>query len=221
MSLEEAAAWADLIFLAQPIYGIIETLQKLGPVLGRHTLVTDAGSTKQEIGAAAAAALPAGQFLGGHPMAGGEKRGVEAARADLFQGRRWILTEKMDHPTARVLRKWIAEFGAEEVILDAATHDRLVAWASHLPQLVSTALASAIQDSLPQAQNVAGPGLMDMTRLAMSSWDLWSDILQTNAPEVGAALDGYIAKLQTLRDNFAREFENGNAFATKLREPKI
>ena len=218
VTLEEAANSADLIFLAQPIYGIIETIRTLGPMLGRHALVTDAGSTKQAIAEAAAASLPAGSFLGGHPMAGGEKRGVEAARADLFEGRRWVLTEDMEHPTARVFRKWIAEFGAREVLLDAAQHDRLVAWASHLPQLASTALASAIQDSMPAAQSVAGPGLMDMTRLAMSSWELWSDILETNAPEVGAALDAYIAKLQVLRGSFAREFENGNQFATALRK---
>ena len=218
VTLEEAAGSADLIFLAQPIYGIIETIHKLGPILGRHALVTDAGSTKQAIAEAAAASLPAGAFLGGHPMAGGEKRGVEAARADLFEERRWVLTADLDHPTARVLRQWITAFGARAVLLEAAEHDRLVAWASHLPQLASTALASAIQDSMPGARAVAGPGLMDMTRLAMSSWELWSDILETNSPEVAAALDGYIAKLQTLRSRFASEFANGNEFATALRK---
>lgn len=220
VSLEEAAVVADLVFLAQPIYGIIATIEKLAPMLGRYTLVTDAGSTKQAITAAALQHLSAEQFLGGHPMAGGEKRGVEAGRADLFEGRRWILdvnTANQDHSTTRVLRKWIAEFGAREVVMDAATHDRLVAWASHLPQLASTALASAIQDCMPQAQAVAGPGLMDMTRLALSSWDLWNDILETNAPEVAGALDGYIAKLQALRADMGREFANGSGFAKSLR----
>lgn len=220
MALEEAAGWADLVFLAQPIYGIIETLEKLMPVLGRNTLVTDAGSTKRAITEAAARFVPRDLFLGGHPMAGGEKRGVEAGRADLFAGRRWVLdvnTANHDHPTARVFRKWIQAFGAQEVIMDAATHDRLVAWASHLPQLASTALASAIQDSMPQAQQVAGPGVMDMTRLAMSSWDLWNDILETNSGEVAAALDAYIAKLQDMRQDMAREFANGSAFAKNLR----
>ncbi len=221
VSLEEAAGTADLVFLAQPIYGIIATIEKLKPILGRHTLVTDAGSTKQVITEAARAFLPAGNFLGGHPMAGGEKRGVEAGRADLFQGRRWILDvneANADNSTTRVLRKWIAEFGANEVVMDAATHDRLVAWASHLPQLASTALASAIQDSMPNARAVAGPGLLDMTRLALSSWDLWNDILETNKPEVAAALDGYIAKLQALRSDMGREFANGSGFAAELRK---
>jgi len=216
VTLEEAAS-SELIFLAQPIYGIIETIKALGPIVGRHTLVTDAGSTKQAICAAAVQHLPAGTFLGGHPMAGGEKRGVEAARADLFDGRRWVLTDAMDNPTARVFRKWITAFGANEVLIDAATHDRYVAWASHLPQLASTALASAIQDSMPQAQAVAGPGVMDMTRLAMSSWDLWNDILETNSTEVAVALDGYIEKLKALRADMAREFANGSAFAKRLR----
>ena len=220
-SLEEAAGAADLVFLAQPIYGIIATLEKLKPLLGKYTRGTDAGSTKPAISEAARANLQADQFLGGHPMAGGEKRGVEAGRAELFAGRRWILdvnSANQDHPTTRVLRKWIAEFGAQEVVMDAATHDRLVAWASHLPQLASTALASAIQDCMPAAQAVAGPGLMDMTRLALSSWDLWNDILETNKPEVAAALDGYIAKLQALRADMAREFENGSGFAAGLRK---
>lgn len=216
VTLDEAAS-ADLIFLAQPIYAIIETIKAMSPILGRHSLVTDAGSTKQAICAAAAEYLPPGSFLGGHPMAGGEKRGVEAASADLFTGRRWVLTQDMPNPTARVFRKWIAAFGATEVLLDAQTHDRYVAWASHLPQLASTALASAIQDAMPQASQVAGPGVMDMTRLAMSSWELWSDILETNASEVASALDGYIEKLKALREDMGGQFANGNAFARRLR----
>ncbi|MCU1329957.1 MAG: prephenate dehydrogenase [Bryobacterales bacterium] len=220
MTLDEAAESSDLLFLAQPIYAIMETLEKLLPTLGRNTLVTDAGSTKREITETAARFLPRDLFLGGHPMAGGEKRGVEAARADLFVGRRWVLDVNrfnVGHPAATVFRKWIREFGAQEVLLDPKRHDRLVAWASHLPQLASTALASAIQDSMPEAQTVAGPGVMDMTRLAMSSWDLWNDILATNSLEVGAALDAYISKLQDMRQDMAREFANGSAFAKSLR----
>lgn len=219
-TLEEAAEESDLVFLAQPIYGIIDTLEKLLPMVNRYALVTDAGSTKQAITEAAARFLPRDLFMGGHPMAGGEKRGVEAGRADLFAGRRWVLdvnNANHDHPTGRVFRKWIQAFGAQEVIMNAATHDRLVAWASHLPQLASTALASALQDSMPDAQRVAGPGVLDMTRLAMSAWDLWSDILETNSTEVAAALDSYIAKLQAMRSDMAHEFANGGEFARKLR----
>src|SRR4029077_16762109 len=119
-------------------------------------------------------------FLGGHPMAGKELRGAAAADADLFRGRPWVLTSDLDHP----FRKWVAAFGAREIVLDPAQHDRLVAWGSHLPQLTSTAPAAVIGAQAPQAAAVAGPGLMDATRLAMSSFDLWRDILATNNTEI-------------------------------------
>ena len=214
ISLEEAAATCDLLFLAQPVFGIMETLRKLGPLLRPGTLVTDAGSTKRAIVDTAAKWLPAGAFVGGHPMAGKEVRGAAAADGELFRGRPWVLTSDIDHP----LRQWIAAFGAREIIIDAAGHDRLVAWSSHLPQLASTALAAVLQDRARDAAKVAGPGLLDSTRLAMSSFDLWSDILETNQAEVGLALDAYIEKLQGLRSGFESEFIKGTEFARSLRQ---
>lgn len=213
-TLEDAAASSDLIFLSQPIFGIIETLKRLNPLVTPGALVTDAGSTKTAISEAAAQHLTRCAFLGGHPMAGKEQRGAEAADADLFRNRTWVLTS--DHPE---FRGWLEKIGARVKLLDAATHDRLVAWSSHLPQLASTALAAALHDCQPAAETVAGPGLTDMTRLAMSSYDLWHDILETNQGEVGAALDAYIAKLQSLRANFEDEFSSGAAFAQSLRKP--
>ena len=111
-----------------------------------------------------------------------------------------------------------ALFGAREVILDAAAHDTLVAWSSHLPQLASTALASVLGDKAPDAAQVTGPGLLDMTRLAMSSYDLWSDILDTNREAVRIALDAYIEKLRELRAGYETEFASGSAFAKSLRD---
>lgn len=219
-SLEDAAPWADLIFLSQPISGILETIDRLAALVSPGALVTDAGSTKSLIAARAAAALPAGAFLGGHPMAGKEQRGAAAADADLFRGRPWILTEDSDQPVAREFRRWIGLLGAREILLDPDTHDRLVAWSSHLPQLASTALASTVGGLAPDAARVAGPGLLDMTRLAMSSYDLWGDILDTNAPAVGAALDAYIETLQSIRDRYAERFAAGDRFARSLRNLK-
>ncbi len=213
-TLEEAAGECDLLFLSQPISGILETLRRLDPLVRPDTLVTDAGSTKQAIVEEAKRSLRRCAFLGGHPMAGKELRGVEAAEAELFRGRPWIFTSDIEHP----LRKWVAAFGAREIILDPARHDRLVAWSSHLPQLVSTALASAIGGNEPDAAMVAGPGLLDSTRLALSSFDLWRDILETNAAEVSMALDAYIGKLKGLRADFEKEFREGSAFARSIRE---
>jgi prephenate dehydrogenase len=218
VTLEEAASTCDLIFLSQPILAIVGTIEKLGPMVGRDTLVTDAGSTKQAIVAAARQHLTGCSFLGGHPMAGKELRGAAAADGDLFRDRPWVLTEQLDHPTARVFQKWLRLFGAREIILDAAQHDRMVAWSSHLPQLASTALASVMREQAPDAAQVAGPGLLDMTRLAMSSYDLWGDILDTNSAAIGAALDAYIGKLQELRDDFENQFASGSEFAKGLRE---
>jgi len=213
-TLEEAAGVCDLLFLSQPISGILETLRKLDPLVRPGALVTDAGSTKQAIVDEARRSLRRCAFLGGHPMAGRELRGAAAADADLFRGRPWVFTSDLDHP----IRKWVAAFGAREIVLDPARHDRLVAWSSHLPQLASTALASLIGDRAPEAAAVAGPGLLDTTRLAMSSYDLWRDILETNAAEVSAALDAYIERLTMLRRDFESEFRKGGDFARSLRE---
>ncbi|HEY4089044.1 MAG TPA: prephenate dehydrogenase/arogenate dehydrogenase family protein [Bryobacteraceae bacterium] len=213
-ALEQAAAEADLIFLSQPISGILETLKHLDPLVKPGALVSDAGSTKAAICETAAVHLRRARFVGGHPMAGKEQRGAEAADADLFRGRPWILTNS----TATEFQAWLEKIGAQIRILDASTHDRLVAWSSHLPQLASTALAAAIQTQQPEATAVAGPGLTDMTRLALSSYDLWRDILDTNQTEVAAALDAYIAKLQTLRGHFEQEFSSGAQLARALRK---
>jgi prephenate dehydrogenase len=212
-TLDEAASTCDLLFLSQPISGILETLRKLDPLVRPETLVTDAGSTKQAIVEEARRSLKRCAFVGGHPMAGKELRGVAAADSDLFRGHPWVLTSAIDHD----FRRWITAFGAREIILDGARHDRLVAWSSHLPQLASTALASVIGSSAPEAGAVAGPGLLDATRLAMSSFDLWRDILETNNAEVSVALDAYIAKLQSLRSHFEAEFRKGSDFARSIR----
>jgi len=212
-TLEEAAGECDLLFLSQPISGILETLRKLDPLVRPDTLVTDAGSTKQAIVDEAKRSLRRCAFLGGHPMAGKELRGAAAADPDLFRDRPWVLTSDLDHP----FRRWVAAFGARQLILDPADHDRLVAWSSHLPQLASTALASVLADRAPEAATVAGPGLLDSTRLALSSFDLWRDILETNSAEISIALDAYIEKLMQLRSDFETAFEKGSDFAQSLR----
>jgi len=217
MVLEEAAQWADLLFLAQPISGIIETLRRLESVVNPDALVTDAGSTKRAICEAATKYLTRCAFLGGHPMAGKESRGAEVADGDLFRGRPWILTGEPNHPMARLLRDCIARFGARQITLDAAEHDRLVAWSSHLPQLASTALASVLHDGAPNAALVAGPGLLDSTRLAMSSFDLWRDILATNRDEIDRALDALIERLTAMRADPEPDFQTGGDFARSLR----
>ena len=224
---EEAARSADLIYLAQPILRIIDCLPELAGWVQAGSLVTDAGSTKSMIVSRAAEIFPAGQFLGGHPMAGRERRGVEAAEADLFCGRPYVLTpaapDDLNRPNAQDFIMWIRKIGASPVTLDAADHDRIVAFTSHLPQLASTALAALLESRIEQQSRVFGPALVDSTRLALSSFDIWGDILATNRGPILEALRSYITKLQEFTSDFElqaleRQFERAAKFAGSLRD---
>ena len=227
--LAEAAAQADLVFLSQPIGRILDTIRHLDPLLRPGALVTDAGSTKTEIVDLARQFVRRGQFLGGHPMAGKESRGAAAAEAGLFQGRTWVLTPderaELETPAACDLLDWIRRIGARLVVLDCDEHDRVVALTSHLAQLASTALASTVGENLKSERHlqVAGPGLMDMTRLALSSYDLWRDILATNSEHIDRALSRYVQELEHIRENLRtrqlqEEFARGADLAARLRK---
>jgi len=228
LPLVQAMAQADLVFLSQTISRILETLRVIGPCLRPETLVTDAGSTKARIVEQARRSIRGARFLGGHPMAGKEKRGAAEAEATLFAGRTWILTPAsaadLETENARELLYWIRKTGAATLVLTPEEHDRVVALTSHLPQLLSTALASTLAARLtaPEHLKAAGPGLADMTRLASSSYDLWKDILETNRASVDSALEAAIGELQRLRaglnsDEVRRAFESAAAFASRLR----
>jgi prephenate dehydrogenase len=206
-TLEEAARAADLIYLAQPIGRILDTLHHLDPLVRPDALVTDAGSTKHVIVTQAGRLLRRCQFLGGHPLAGKEIRGVAAAEAGLFEGRTYVLAphapDELETPPARVFVEWLRRIGAKPVVVGAAEHDRLLAFTSHLPQLASTALGAILADCLsaPDDLRLAGPGLLDSTRLALSPYELWRDILATNTESIEQALTAYINELEQLRDN--------------------
>lgn len=222
MSLSQAAGEADLLFLAQPIGRIIAMLAEIGPLLGPSALVTDAGSTKTLICAAAEAHLPAQQFLGGHPMAGKELRGAASADANLFSGRTWVLTRESDHPFV----DWIRRIGAHILHLGPEEHDATVALTSHLPQLASTALANTVSSGLTRDEQLraGGPGLIDMTRLALSHYDMWADILETNPKAIDAALRTYIDRLESIRQRLGQpsvqeDFEEGAKLRKKLVAP--
>ncbi len=226
-SLEEAAPRADLIYLAGPIRAILGTIPKLDGLARPGTLVTDAGSTKRRI-CEAGSRLRGALFLGGHPMAGKEKRGVEEAEAELFRGRPWLLTpsmrEDLETPAARELLAWIGRIGAEPRVMTPEEHDRTVALSSHLPQMLSTALAASL-DGIPGVAEAAGPGLLDMTRLALSGWDIWRDILETNRDEIVRAIGIYEERLRALKARLEQglpeeEFRRGAEFARRLRGPR-
>lgn len=222
-TLASAVPQADLIYLAQPISRILHTLRLLDPLVQPHALVTDAGSTKQTIVSTAQANVHRCQFLGGHPMAGKETTGAKAAEAGLFRNRPYILTPgDLETEAAQAFHGHLKKIGAKIVVLGADEHDHLVAYSSHLPQLASTAMASMIAEVSPDSAQVAGPGLVDSTRLALSSYDLWRDIVSTNTEPIVEALTAYILKLDHLRENLRTrqlhdEFTAAAAFARQLR----
>lgn len=229
MALDEAVPQSDLVYLAQPVPRIVDQLERVRSLVPDHALVTDAGSTKRAI-VERARGLFDGQaaFLGGHPLAGKEGRGPDLADAALFEGAIYVLAptgpQLPGSPVARDFRGWLDRIGCRPRVMDAAEHDRIVAWTSHLPQLVSTALASAICARLADDGDleVSGDGLRDMTRLAASPHEVWAGILATNRDAIDEALGGLIGELESVRaavrSGAAREpFGRGNALKERLR----
>lgn len=230
VSLAEAASRADVLYLSQPIAQILESIEALGALARPGLLVTDAGSTKRAIVRKAAECLPGAVFLGGHPMAGKEARGVEAAEAGLFRGRPYLLTPPghgaaaAENALVEEFTGWLSAIGALPRWMSAEEHDRLVAAASHVPQLLATALAASLEGRPdPEAvAGVAGPGLQDMTRLALSSHEIWRDILATNGGEIAAALAELEKTLGEMRRDLDGQemrfrFEAAAQFAARLR----
>lgn len=219
-SLADAAGSADVLYLAQPIGRILDTIHKLEPLARPGLLVTDAGSTKQAICQAAAKHLKVCEFLGGHPMAGKELRGVQHSDSQLFRNRPYALVPgNLETSAAQNFRGWLGRVGAREIIVGAMEHDDLVAYTSHLPQLAATALACTVA---AQDSSLTGPGLIGATRLALSSYELWRDILATNTEAITEALSAYIQRLEHLRENLRTremeaEFARAAEFARKIR----
>ena len=203
---EDGVSQSDLIYLATPVGQIVEFLRAGAPHVRAGAVLTDAGSTKVEICRAATSQTErAWRFVGGHPVAGSHLRGPAHARASLFEGAPYVLTPAEDgsDPSAlEALAETLKALGARVRVMRADEHDRALARLSHLPQLVSCALAATVTESLEpeELSALAGPGYRDMTRLASSPWGIWQDILATNPREVADALDALIDKLSAARD---------------------
>ena len=205
------AGQADCILLALPVGETEAVLRQLAPHLKPGAIITDVGSTKANVVAAARTALGSrfSDFVPGHPIAGSEQNGPGAARADLFQGKKVVLTPQADtrvDALNTVKALWQAS-GAQIEILDAERHDRIFAAVSHLPHLAAFALV----DELAQRADgdtyfhFAASGFRDFTRIAGSSPEMWRDIALANREAVLAELDAYLAALQTLRAAISAE----------------
>lgn len=205
--LETALPQSDLVYMAQPVERIIDQLGQVRDLVPKHALVTDAGSTKGAIIERARALFEDGpHFVGGHPMAGKEGRGVRVAEAGLFKGALYALVPTgealPESPVVDEFCGWLDAMGCRRRVMQASQHDRVVAWTSHLPQLVSTALAAAIGTQFQDGREleISGDGLRDMTRLAASPHAVWSGILKTNPGPIDEALAAVVQELEGLRD---------------------
>jgi prephenate dehydrogenase len=213
----EALPDAAVVVLAASVGRIIAALRELPFRSGQ--LVTDVGSVKAPV-MAAAAALPTGvSFVGGHPMAGSDESGHESAKADLFDGATWALVGA-EEPVACVA-SLVAELGAVPLSCDAAEHDRVVALTSHLPQLLATALAAELEArGEPLSRDLMGQRVRSFLGLAGSSFEaMWRDVLTHNGEEVERALADVVARADQPVEGLAEEFALARRFAAGLPRP--
>ena len=198
---------SDLVVLATPIGQFREILTRAAPALAPGAVVIDVGSTKARVVAELAPLVPPpGAFVGCHPIAGSEQRGVSAARADLFRGAVCVITptgKTATEAVARIRQTWEA-LGMVVQAMPPEVHDRLLAEVSHLPHVVASALVRAVSGD---AELLVGPGWADTTRVASGDAALWRDILMSNAGEVAAALERFEGVLAAFRSALAQ----GNA----------
>lgn len=200
----DAAKDADLILLAAPVGATEAVLRALAPQLAPHTVVTDGGSTKQDVIAAARTALgdKISQFVPAHPIAGAELSGVAAAKADLYQGKRVVLTPLPENPPAalnRVRQTWQA-CGAQLSELDGQSHDEIFAAVSHLPHVLAFVLVHelAARPNAGQLFSFAAGGFRDFTRIASSHPEMWRDICIANRQALLSEITLFVDALQNV-----------------------
>lgn len=188
---------SSIVLLATPVQSLLDTLARLKPFLRENTIVTDVGSTKKKIMLEAPKLLPAGvHFIGGHPMAGSERSGVEASDPLLFSDRVYSLCPYPDTPPDALLAmiELVECLRAIPITIDPEEHDRIMAMVSHLPQLISIALMHAAMAGDAEhgmLDKLAGRGFLDMTRLAASNYGMWKGILETNAEAIGESIEQF------------------------------
>ena len=219
-----------IVVLAGPVLSTLDWMELLAPHCGEDTLLTDVGSTKRSI---AEAAVRLGyntpgraRFLPGHPMAGKERSGPELAEATLFHGAMWLFTPITPEETAleQTWRRLVVEFGARTRDLTPMHHDELCAWISHLPQMLSTALAALLEarftndpETLADINSIGGRALRETTRLGASPYSMWRDVALTNTDLIAETLHAYEQELAHLRENLRtpelrEEFTRANRF---------
>ena len=219
---------AQVIVLAVPVLAIKDWMQQLAPAMSPGQLITDVGSTKLEI-KELAAKLYGGErqatFLPGHPMAGKESGGALLAEGTLFNGAMWLFTPATAEPTdiEKEWRGWVGFFGTRMLDMDAARHDEMCAWVSHLPQMLSTALSALLEEKFGDAPEIAaigGRALRETTRLGASPYSMWRDVALTNTDPIADTLLALEQRLTHVRENLRtpglrEEFLLANKFRSR------
>ncbi|MDX1764953.1 MAG: prephenate dehydrogenase [bacterium] len=227
---EEACVGADLVMLATPVEGILSIGQEIAPRLAPGAILTDAGSVKEALVAPLEAAVaPGAFFVGGHPIAGSEASGAAAARADLFEGARTILTPtglSESGAVSRVRSLWEG-VGSQVIEMDVAEHDRVLAAVSHLPHVAAYALTRTLlgmEATRPDIASYAAGGFKDITRIASSHPDIWRDICKMNKKNIVDMIESYEhaleqIKFQIQRNDFGKlsqTFQEARTFRKRL-----
>ena len=229
-AVDAVAATCDVILLAGPVLSILDWMQRLAPELREHQLVTDVGSTKAQIAELAAKLYNQpgkARFLPGHPMAGKEQGGAALAEATLFQDAMWLFTAAVGAQASALeteWRGWVAKFGARTMDLDPSRHDEICAWVSHLPQMLSTALAALLEETFAgdpvrrdEISAIGGRALRETTRLGASPYNMWRDIALSNTEPIAQTLHALEQRLAHVRENLRtpelkEEFRLANEF---------
>ena len=203
---------ADVVVFALPVDATLVVLRRVAPRLGKTRLVMDVASTKRSIVAAADAAGLGARYVGAHPLTGSHRSGWRASRANLFDEARVFLcpTSTTDAETRELAEAFWRGLRAGVEVLDAATHDEQMAWRSHLPHVLSTALALTLREAGIQ-RSALGPGGRDMTRLAGGAPSLWTPIAEDNEVALASALDAIEQQIQSIRESLRR----GDTLATQ------
>lgn len=227
---EKALKDSDLVFICTPIFTILDYLKRITSWIRPGTVVCDVGSTKAQLVRQADIYFRDSScyFLGTHPMAGAETKGIEAADAYLFENVVWVLTphQKIPDEKIRTIGTILESIGAKVLLLSPELHDRIAAAVSHLPQMAAIALTnliSSMQTENPSYIRLAAGGFRDMTRIASSPYSIWKDICQTNKQEIAFFIDRYIEELSRIKehmldDKLESDFENANI--TRLSIPR-
>jgi len=228
----DAVRGSDVVVLATPVLAILDLIDRLGPVLPSKALLTDVGSTKAQVVDCATKVFGKGvakRFLAGHPMAGKELSGVDYADPDLFQTAVWFLSplpdQNLNDGVIAEFTEWIDAIGARIAMLPADEHDRLCAWISHVPQMMSTALASALVEEFGAEAPLlptGGRALQEMTRISASPYSMWRDVAISNQKNLQDALWKVEQRLAHIRENLAtRQLADEFEQAHQLRKPPV